>query len=247
MEYIGKAKKFYTLWEVSSEPYVSSRGRDFIATHHRFVKNISFDFDKAVAKHPNATVDLTLCGHHSWTSYQPVKPAADVFNAGKYYKQKIADCTDYDYMHWAFDKENVIPFESRDLVESILTDHGYRRINENHIATPEEVAEIENSYEEAEEISEILETEGKIDILPMSNLTEDGNLTIEKVTYIFPNFKVNCYAGYFYGLPTNAKGQGKRIKGKMVEIIPESWEIKENEYGWGATLEVKVKDFNIIK
>ena len=61
----------------------------------------------------------------------------------------------------------------------------------------------------------------------------------------FPNYKELEYAGYYYGLPINSKGKAKRIKNKEIEIIPESWETVINEYGWGATLVITVKDFKI--
>lgn len=245
MEYIGKSDKFYTLWEVTEDHYTTHRGEPYTVIHHQYIKNISFDLVKAKEKYPNAIVDENLRGHSSWTSYDYPKPPTDEFCGGKYRGEKIAECTDYQYLHWAFDLTYIIPWEAREVVEGILTNAGYRRINDNRIATPDEVAIIEKSYTDTQIAKDILDKEGKITINPTKNLTEEGTLTIDNIEYNFPNYKEFDYAGYYYGLPINSKGQAKRIKNKTLEIIPESYEIVESEYGWGATLIVTVKDFNI--
>lgn len=245
MEYIGKADKFYTLWEIDIETRTSLRGQTYKVIHHQYIKNISFDESVAVKKYPNAILDLSLRGHSSWTSYDYPKPPVDEFCGGKYRGEKIAECTDYQYLHWAFDLSYIIPYESRDVVEGILTKAGYRRINNSRIATPEEVERIEKSYADCESAEKTLEELGSISITSTKNLDECGNLTIGSIEFNFPNYKELEYSGYPYGLPIDSKGQAKRIKNKEIEIIPESWETVINEHGWGATLIITVKDFKI--
>lgn len=245
MQYIGKADKFYTLWEVNTETRTTMRGETYRVTTHQYIKNISFDLVKATNKYPNAILDTSLRGHSSWTSVDYPKPPVDEFQGGKYRGDKIAECTDYQYLHWAYDLGYIIPWESREIVLGILESHGYRKINDTHIATPEEVERIEKSYTECEEAQKTLEEFGSIKIVATKNLDEFGNLSIGNIEFNFPNYKELEYAGYPYGLPIDSNGKAKRIKNKEIEIIPESWETVIDEYGWGATLNVEVKDFKV--
>ena len=245
MEYIGKAEKFYTLWEVWEETHTTIRGESYKAIHHQYIKNISFDLNKVKDKYPNAIIDESLRGHSSWTSYDYPKPPIDEFQGGKYRGDKIAECTDYQYLHWAYDLGYIIPWESREIVLGILESQGYRKINDTHIATPEEVERIEKSYTECEEVQKTLEEFGSISVTSSKNLDECGDLTIGNLEFNFPNYKELEYAGYHYGLPIDSKGKAKRIKNKEIEIIPENWKIEINEYGWGAKMHIIVKDFNI--
>jgi len=246
MEYIGKSDKFYTLWEVNTETRTTTRGETYRVTTHQYIKNISFDLVKATNKYPNAILDTSLRGHSSWTSVDYPKPPVDEFQGGKYRGDKIAECTDYQYLHWAYDLGYIIHYDSRELVLGILESHGYRKINDSHIATPEEVERIEKSYTECEEAQKTLEEFGSIKIVATKNLDEFGNLSIGNIEFNFPNYKELEYGGYPYGLPIDSKGKAKRIKNKEIEIIPESCETVIDEYGWGATLNVKVKDFKLI-
>ena len=245
MEYIGKSEKFYTLWEVWEETRQTQRGESYKVIHHQYIKNISFDLVKATSKYPNAIIDESLRGHSSWNSYDYPKPPVDEFCGGKYRGDKIADCRDYGYLYWAYDLSYIIPYESREVVLGILESVGYRKINETHIATPEEVEKIEKSFEECASNEEILEKFGSITIVPTKNLDEMGNLTIGNMVLEFPNYKDIEYGGYHYGLPIDSKGNAKRIKNKEIEIIPSSYKTEISEYGWGATLMITVKDFKI--
>lgn len=245
MKYIGKSNKFYTLWDVYSETRHTQRGEAYKVTHHQYIKNISFDKDIAMSKHPDAVLDENLHGHSSWTSVDYPKLPVDEFKAGKYRGDKIAECTDYQYLHWAYDLGYIIPYDAREIVLGILESQGYRKINDTHIATPEEVERIEKSYTECEEAQKTLEEFGSIKIIAVKNLDEFGNLSIGNIEFNFPNYKELEYRGYHYGLPIDSTGKAKRIKNKEIEIIPASWETVINEYGWGATLNVEVKDFKL--
>ena len=246
MEYIGKSDKFYTLWEVNIETRTTMRGETYRVITHQYIKNISFDLVKATNKYPNAILDTSLRGHSSWTSIDYPKPPVDEFQGGKYRGEKIAECTDYQYLHWAYDLGYIIPYDSREIVLGILESQGYRKINDTHIATPEEVERIEKSYTECEETQKTLEEFGSIKIVATKNLDEFGNLSIGNIEFNFPNYKELEYGGYPYGLPIDSNGKAKRIKNKEIEIIPESWETVIDEYGWGATLNIEVKDFKIL-
>jgi len=247
MKYIGKASKFYTLWEVYSETRQSLRGNTYKVTHHQYIKNISFDKEIALSKYPDAVLDEDLHGHSSWTSVDYPEIPSDEFKTGKYRGQKIAECTDYSYLLWAFDYGYIIAPEMRPMVEGMLTSQGYRRINESKIVTPEIAQQIEDSFTECESYEEAIEKEGKLTITCPGNLTEEGSIKIGNLTLIFPNCKTIDYYDYYYCLPLDSNGKGKRIKGKTLEIIPESYKTEISEYGWGASFEIVVKDFKIVK
>lgn len=248
MKTIGKANKYYTLWDVWEEDVNPEVGRPYTIIHHQYLKNLSIDYDKAIAKAGDAQIDLSLHGHTSWQSIKHAPLPDDEFNFGKYTGQKISDCTDYDYLYWVVEScASVCTYEGRLTAEDILTKQGYKRINEYKLATPEEVKDIENSFAECDKLQEKLDNDGEITVTIERNIDPvEGNIRIGLMDIIFPNFKVLNYAGYIYGLPINANGKAKKIKGKEITIIPESYEIKISEYGWGATMEIKVKDF-IVK
>lgn len=245
MQYIGKADKFYTLWEVTVDTRTSCRGNTYKVVNHQYIKNISFDKNKAIHKYPNAIVDESLRGHHSWSSYEYEKLPSDEFRGGKYRGEKIANCTDYSYLHWAWNNTNIIPYESQELVIGILESVGYRKINDSRIATPYEVEQIDNSFKEVERVQEILERDGKITITSTKNLDNCGNLYFGNINYIFPNYKELEYAGYVYSLPIDSNGKAKRIKNKEVEIISDKFMIIPDKYGWGPELIIDVKDFKV--
>lgn len=246
MKYIGKSNKYYTLWEVTVEPRTTSRGQPYTVTHHIYLKNISFDKDKAVEKYPEAIIDESLRGHSSWTSYDYPTLPIDEFSCGKYSGEKIAECKDYNYLHWCWDNGSIIPYESRDIAIKILEDAGYKQINENKIVTAEEYKKILESFDECEDGLKLLDETGEITFEFTKNLNEEGEIRINNIHIKFQNYKTLEYDGYPYGLPVDNKGKAKRIKNKKVKLIPESYEMIISEFGWGATLDIVVKDFEIL-
>ena len=247
MKYIGKSNKYYTLWEVTVEPRTTSRGQPYTVTHHCYLRNISFDKNKAIEKYPDAIIDESLRGHSSWTSYDYPTPPVDEFSCGKYASQKIAECTDYGYLHWCWNNGSIIPYESRDIAIKILEDAGYKQINENKVVTPEEYQKILESFDACEENLKTLDETGEITFEFPKNLDEEGNIRIGYSQINFPNYKQLEYDGYLYGLPVDSKDKAKRVKNKRVKIIPSSYEMIVSEFGWGATLDIVVKEFEILK
>lgn len=249
MKVIGFTTKYYTLWEVNEEIITNERGK-YKVINHVYIKNISFDLNKAKEKYPTATIDTALRGHTSWGSTECIERyGLDKFQSGKYRGEKIEDCTDYQYLVWAFNLDYIIDYDSQPLVISILEKAGYKKINDYHIATPEELDKIEASFSETEDAMRILDETGYITLTTPKNLDEEGTVKIGNIELIWKdtNWKYMNYNGWPYGLPINSKGQAKRIKGKEIKVIPEKYEIEVNEYGWGATLIITVKDFEIIK
>jgi hypothetical protein len=83
-------------------------------------------------------------------------------------------------------------------------------------------------------------------IEPLRNLSKRGVVNIEGLNIFFPKFKVSYYNGYEYGLPTDNKGVGKKIKNKKVEIVVKKGSIyNEFEDSFDECLEVV--DFKLLK
>lgn len=249
MEVIGFTTKYYTLWEVTEE-IIREKWGSYKRITHQYLKNISFDLGKAKEKYPNAIVDTALRGHTSFRSTEWIeKYAVDEFKSGQYAGRKISECTDISYLAWCYTSCNCIAYESRPIALKVLEDAGYKEINEYHLATPDEVAQIEKSFEECEETMKVLEENGNIVLEFNKNLDEEGTIRIgnTELSWAPDKYKELEYAGYYYGLPIDSKGKAKRIKGKTLKIIPEKYEISVSEYGWGTTMKIEVKDFEIIK
>ena len=90
---IGFSNKYYTLWQIEEETRPLGNGCNYVVTHYYYIKNISFDKDKALAKYPNASLDENLRGKTaSWSSRpKEVWTNVDVFRFGKYKFEKSKD------------------------------------------------------------------------------------------------------------------------------------------------------------
>ena len=263
-EAIGFASKFYTLWYITERIERTKYGV-YEKTLCQFVKSISTDLEKAKAKYPDAVFIPGLRGHTSFERTRRIRAATgpDEFKSGKYAGQKVTDCQDYSYLAYVLDNcPYILPDGFQEVVEGMLTDAGYIITHHTYeysggeyltIRTPEDVKRFEQLHEEADELIAQLET-GSINVMAAGNLSDEGVLSDPErgtiIKYQFPKdkYKVLFYNGYGYGLPVDAKGVGKKIKGKMLTIIPEDYEIENEDFGDGLTIphiKVIVKDFKI--
>lgn len=251
MNVIGKANKFYTLWDITEDIHQMHDGRSYTVTHYCFIKNLSFDKEAAMAKVPGAEIDETLRGHHSFEKVQYPAPPTDEFRYGKYRGTKVADCNDIDYLAWAWnDSESIFSDEVKPIVESKLADAGYRRLHESrYYSDPETVAAWEAEQEELDEFINGLNND-KIEITLASNLDENGTTYIHngKVEIKFNEIAEYYYNGYNYYLPLDSKGKAKRIKNKTLVITPKDVQIvEENRNTWNPVVNIIVDNFEIKK
>ena len=254
MNVIGKANKFYTLWDISEDVRQMSDGRSYTITHYCFIKNLSFDKEAAMAKVPGAEVDETLRGHHSFerVQYQYPEPPADEFRYGKYSGTKVADCNDIDYLAWAWNSAwEMFSEEVKPIVESKLAAAGYRRLHDDSrfYSDPENVAAWEAEQEELDEFIDALSAD-KIEIDIPYNPDEDGTLRIlnGNVEIKFKEVAEYYYQGYNYYLPLDSKGKAKRIKNKTLVITPKDIQIvNENRNTWNPVVTITVENFEIKK
>ena len=108
---IGFANKYYTLWDCTTNEHTDDRGIRYITYSNVYLKNISFDLDKAQKLYPGAPVDESLKGHtRSFNTNKVIYPD-NVFNFGKYCGKRFDECSDYDYMAWYFQQVDKVQQE----------------------------------------------------------------------------------------------------------------------------------------
>lgn len=246
---IGFAEKFYTLWDVTTENFVSANGRKATRTDCRYIKNISYDKETALAKYPDAELDETLRGHSSFSrvEYEPLP--TDVFPCGRWVNTPIADCPDLDYLYWA--EEHMLDEDRREIAKTALLKSGKYQMRGETLLSNEEVKEIEEWTAEAEALVAQLEMGEKITIQNTSNIHYGdyyySETAVDGVTLIWneDRLKEMYYSGYEYYLPIDNSGKGKKIKNKALIITPESFEV--DRWAKGIRMNIKVKDFEIKK
>ena len=256
---IGFTSKFYTLWDITIEHFTNNYGRKGECVTAAYIKNISMDEQVARSKYPDAPVNLELRGHSSFkrTTWEPLP--SDIFPCGKYMGTPIIECKDWDYLHWAIN--NILFGESRDIaVDNLLKSGEYGEYN-GQIMTAKELEEIEQRDDEQDRIIAEIETTGALNIVSATNLQVwddfygDDFLTHyiwgshsnhAGVRIYWPESMVSVfsYNGYSYGLPVK-DGKAKRIKGKSIKLVVDSYTI--DQFNYGRFVNINVKDFEIIK
>lgn len=249
MKYIGKANKFYTLWEVYNTTRSDYAGHPYKVTVHEYIKNISYSLDTAKAQYPDAPVDESLRGTSSWET--PVTPATSernsdqtVFPKGKYAGAKIADCTDLEYLHWALN--NILYDESAEIAERVLTDNGWRRLNEYAIVAPDTVKYIDDCNRMIADVVSRINQCGRVEFTTNYNPDYNGEVTDPetRITFVFPEVCKFYYAGHEYFLPAN-NGKAKKVKGKTIDAEVDRYELNTDTCGWEHHLKVYIKSFKI--
>lgn len=251
MKTIGFTSKYYTLWEVSKDDFTTSDGRKATKVTAVYIKNVSMDKNTAIAKHPDAVVDLSLHGHSSFTRIEvaPMVWDAEVFPCGQYVGQPIAECTDLDYLYWCIDTYHVIEHDDdvrRAIAIDVLVASGkYGRWN-NRVLPIEEVTRREARAEAIAEIVMQVEEGKPVVMTSTSNITWNGEQPSSRTSLNVALYwdadmlAEQYYAGCTYYLPM-LNGKAKRIKGKNL-LIKEA-AIVQDDYMQG----IKVTKFDIVK
>ena len=247
--FIGFANKYYTLWEVTESTRQINESVTQVITHHQFIKNISFDQNKAIAKYPEAKFDLSLKGvTKSWKSYTEVWNNVDTFRFGRSKYNKI-ETEDISYVEWYWNscveeqKEyvgNYLISKGYEIRENEYINHNNEKVISKYLVSPEV---LENERKEIEKMNEFLDTlivEEKIEFCPTTNLSEDGDYTDGKVVYRFPEIKQYFYDGFPYYLPA-VKGKGKRIKNKTIIIKDFNFTTVDGK------ILIEINEFEIVK
>lgn len=243
---IGFSDRFYTLWEASSRVIENGNSR-YTYTEFRFVKNISFNLDKAKAAYPDAEVNLSIRGRRSFTYSDRVWVNVDRFQFGKYKGQLISECEDLNYVEWYC--QQGIPEENKEACHELLKLNGYEIVDGFPIS-PANLERINKEIADVEEIELQLEQNGFAELTIVSNAFEDGNgywlrTNVKNVRVLVEHAKALYYGGDWYYLPL-INGKAKKLKNKSVIIYPEDIDV---EVLWNGTrvLNIKANAVDIIK
>ena len=249
---IGFGGVMYTLWTIEKTRGIGYEGRLYTKTKYNYIKNISKDESVVKEKYPNTPIDSTLRGMR-WSfervAYDPLPN--DVFAFGKYRNEKIAECTDYDYLFWYYECGGLNDDQRCIVEEQLLNSGKYAKYNDRLMTIEDANIYFENDRKANEIISTVKENKSIVVNCTSSIILEDefvsktdsgARLNWEKYTDGENLPMVDCYYnGYTYYLPSK-NGKGKRIKGKTLKVYADDAEIT-----FGQTVEIYVKDFEIVK
>ena len=223
---IGKATKYYTLWDVTSElQYTTNQRGENLPFYNKvsfiYLQNLSLDLEKAVAKAKSKGVtelepDEELFGRNrSWSRKEYIQKVYEPyqFRFGKYESTDIRDCEDSDYLRWYF-RETSNEFASKRVIE--LEPTVYTMYDERI----EKIEDVEKWLEQdilRDKLEKIIKTEGQIDLFVDRNIDDMGIVNIDGLSLFFKDKKEQYYNGYSYYIPS-INGKGKRIKNKNVRF-----------------------------
>ena len=247
---IGFTNKYYTLWQITEESKPLGNGHNYVTVHYNYIKNISYDKEKAFAQYPDAIFDENLRGKtQSWETAGEVWENVDVFRFGKYKYDKIADINDTEYIAWYWDQ---VCGEHKDYVSNELKNRGYEirkyeytnydgsKTESEYLMSPEALENERINEDNLNRICNKLEKNEIIELVPIKNLDEFGEYRDGDVIYKFENYKSAYYNGYEYALPIK-NGKAKRMKNKNLRITDYIYNRNNN------IIQVNVKDFEIVK
>lgn len=250
MKVIGFTNKFYTLWDVQEETIDLHNGQKMHIVHNAYIKNISFDKEKAFAAYPDAPFSEELRGHSSsFNTEKIVWDNVDRFRFGKYQYMNIDNCSDTQYITWYWDN---IYAEHKDHVSEVLKSRGYEirtrtwesydgtTKSEEYLMSPEALAIEKAEAEKRNADEKLLKAGTALSFICEYNLNENGEVCHGDFTYKFPEIKEMEYRGWPYWLPMK-NGKSKRIKNKWITVNKYTYE--KTDYGFT----INVIDFEISK
>ena len=155
MKRIGFANKYFTLWDVQSTENYSTdpRGNHYLSsimTRYTFYQNLSMDESKAIEKAKgfgctDLVPDDELKGkRRSWDYTKQIKYDYQdfEFQFGRYDKQDIRECTDFDYLMWYYNSQS--GFELQFVTDRIIELNPEYVMYDGRLETKETVTKIEN-------------------------------------------------------------------------------------------------------
>ena len=250
MKVIGFTNKFYTLWDVQEETIDLHNGQKMHVVHNAYIKNISFDKEKAFAAYPDAPFSEELRGHSSsFDTEKIVWDNVDTFRFGKYQYMNIDACSDTNYIRWYWDN---VYNEHKAHVTEVLKSRGYEvrtrtwdsydgtTKSEEYLMSPEALEAEKAEANKMIETEKMLKEGNPLVFFCEYNLNENGEVCDENITYKFDETKEMEYRGCPYYLPI-VNGKAKRIKNKNITVNKYTYE--KTDYGFT----VNVIDFEISK
>ena len=248
---IGKADKYFTLWNVSSSEQFGTdlNGNhylQYIHTVYDYRQNLSMDESKAIEKAKGFGVtdlepDEELRGKHSsWKRTQTFDEpkVSNVFSYGRFKGDLIVENEDVNYMNWYYEQDNFVDTESKTTMRKrilVLSDEFC--MYEGDLVT----VEFKEMRESIVTKKESIRKNGFVDVFVDRNVDGyDKILYAEGINFLFDKVKENYYNGYSYYLPM-VDGKAKRIKNKNVRIFVEKEATNDEPFDW------YVKSFEVLK
>ena len=255
MKVIGFSTKYYTLWDIYGEQITGRDGRKGKKVTATYLRNISTDLETAKARYPEATVDLSVHGTHSWnrTVWEPLP--TDVFHSGRYRGQSIAKCPDLDYLFWAYCCSFFSNEEQRDIAKDVLLRSGLYAMYKDRLLKAAEAVRLEANDAEIQELCDTLTAGGSITVdnepgVHLDESTEDRQFVSfsrdGRIILIWPEDMLveHEYYGHKYWMPVK-KGKGVRIKDREINITAAQCTVLQDNWR-PDRLEVAVSGFSVV-
>lgn len=255
MKVIGFTTKYYTLWDIYSEEISGRDGRKGKKVTATYLKNISTDLESAKARHPEATLDMNLHGTRSWnrTAWEPLP--MDVFHGGRYRGQSIAECSDLEYLFWAYCCSFFSNEEQRDIAKDVLLRSGLYVMYKDRLLKEAEATRLEAEDTEIQELCDTLTAGGAITVdnengIHLDENTEDRRFVSfsrdGRIILVWPEDMLveHEYYGHRYWMPVK-KDKGVRIKNREINVTATRCVIFTGDWG-PDRLEVAVSGFSVV-
>jgi len=247
METIGFGGTYYTLWYVyENDGYV----------HYDYVKNISTDEEKAKRLYPEADIDMSLKGNHSFTRKIEDSLENDCFKGGMYKGVKFENCHDDDYMLWWYNNGG-----SCDCLRQVLESRGYK-FYDDRMMTEEEYTKFtqrdKTREDEAFNINKALEKSLPFTCSSSNSvrcdygypLPDSCQLVLDRIndieiehTNVVLMFKE--YKETFYRILPCRNGKGVVVRNKNIEVT--DYIVMTRTFLTSVSYYIIVNDFRIIK
>ena len=216
---LGYTGKFFARWELTRHIVETKADRYVEYTECKYIRKVADDLETATAKFPELAVDPMLNGKkRSFNTYnKTVFTSTETFRFGKYNGKRIDEINEGWYIEWYMNLDNdLIPDESREYCKRCLLKYFDYTEENGHLISPK-VRERENEKKRAQNNMLQKANEGKYVYLELKSWPNaDGEITINNVTYTFPEVKASYYQGFTYYMPV-LNGVAKRIKNKVIK------------------------------
>lgn len=238
---IGFSTKYFTLWDVQqSTEYTGSEGQhSYNVTRFTYLQNLSLVKEKAIikAKEKGCTQlgineDLYGKSGRSFEKRTRIEKKFELhqFRYGKYEGDDIRENSDVSYLQWYFGQTDLMLVAER--ICELDTSYS---IYDDKLVTKDQI----DGIVRRKSIEDKLKKTGTIQLFMERNLDDHGFINIDGIHYHFPQYSIQSYNGYDYGLP-KLDGKAKRVKNKLIEVTVQYG----NCMDWKAW---KVIEWNFVK
>lgn len=219
--------KFYKLYETKESIWEQTEDYIKYCTRYNFVKNISKDKAKALAKYPEAELNETLGEYRggSFNTFRVEWLTTKLFRFGKYSKQRIDDTDDINYITWYYGQ---VDGEHKEYVGSVLKKWGFeiethtvkigmKKITNTCLVDTNQIKKNEMLDKLYQLLIEDQKNGTTLYLNATHNPNESGLYREGDVLYKFEKVRYHYYNGIEYFLPV-LNDQAKRIKNKRLVI-----------------------------